>query len=437
MKTSAPLRESDRCLDAEALIKEARRHQQRRRRSAGLTVVVAVAVAAGAFAGFFRAGSHPEPTRLAGGSRNSEAPGTIPGGIASTLLMWPVVPRGSTAGFRASCNGSGPEAYLDDLGTGRLSLRGLPCITGGDFPVVLLPVGRWLVYNGISGVTTIADDLRGRPRILGDATEMLPSVSPGRVWLQTDGPPPTANPDAEGPVTIQSVSVGDGNRGPRIMLPEGANLIEGTDAGLLLATQGNALELWTPGARPRQVAQLANSSRWLAAGARLAAYESGCRSFDGSSETIPATVISSTFVYQACRILRVVNLVTGKLLSFPAPAGTLGWIPNQQTDMDAISPGNTMLAVQAAARPARHGVGRFFIVHLSGARTLPAAVPRSAAPVNALTAWSADGSWLFYQGPGERLQALQVATGKVKSFTAPCCNYGAVLGAMFTLPSSP
>jgi hypothetical protein len=119
------------------------------------------------------------------------------------------------------------------------------------------------------------------------------------------------------------------------------------------------------------------------------------------------------------------------------PAGTLGWVPHELTDIDAISPGNTMLTAQAVASPARQGIGRFFIIHLTAARTRPAAVPQSAAPVNAITAWSANGSWLFYQGHGERLQALQVATAKVKSFTAPCCNYGAELGAMLTLPSSP
>jgi hypothetical protein len=425
VKTPGLMRGSDRWLEAEALIQEARRHQRARHRAVGLAVVVAIALVAGAFTGLSRSGSHPQPKRLASESGNYAAPGPVPGGIASTLLMWPVVPTGSIAAFGPGCTGSGPDAYLDDLGTGRLSLRSLPCITGGDFPAAVLQVGRWLVYNGTSGVTAMPDDLHGRPRVLGVATEMLPSASPGRVWLQIDGPPPASDPEAEGPVTIQSVSVGGGKHGPLIVLPGGTSLVEGTDAGLLLATQGNALELWTPGARPRQVAKPANSSGWLAADARLAAYESGCRSFPASSD------------YRACQMLRVVNLVTGKRLSFPAPAGTLGWVPNELTDVDAISPGNTALTAQAIASPARHGIGPFFIIHLTAARPPPAAVPESAAPVNAITTWSPDGSWLFYQGPGERLQALQVATGKVKSFTAPCCNYGAELGAMLTLPSSP
>jgi hypothetical protein len=397
MRTPGLVRGSDRWLEAEALIQEARRHQRGRHRSAGLAILVAIAVAAGAFTGFSLAGSHPEPKRTASDSGNSAGPGPAPGGIASTLVMWPVVPRGSTAGFGPGCTGSGPDAYLDDLGTGRLSQRDLPCITGGDFPVAVLQAGRWLVYNGTSGVTAIPDDLRGRPRVLGDATEMLPSVSPGRVWLQTDGPP-AADPEAEGPVTIQSVSVGNGKRGRGSCCPGERTWSRERMRACCWRPRVRLSSCGLPRARPRQVAQLANSNGWLAADGRLAACESGWRSFHGSSDTPPATVISSTFVYQACRMLRVVNLVTGKLLSFPAPAGTLGWVPNELTDVDAISPGNTMLAAQAAARPARHGIGRFFIVHFTGARTLPAAVPGSAATVNAITAWSADGSWLFYQG---------------------------------------
>jgi hypothetical protein len=412
-------------LAAEALIQEARRRQRKRRRAIGLAVVVAMAAAAGAFASS-RPGSQLEPKSPAGGSRNSPAPGQVPGGIAATLVMWPVF-SGPMPAFGPGC--SGPEAYVDDLSTGRMSLRSIPCIAGGDYARTLLSVGRWVVYLTGSGVSAIPGNLEGHQRVLGNGT-FAPSASPGQVWLETAG-------GGSSRAVVQSVSVGDGKRGPVIVLPAGTYLVEGTDAGLLLESQQGDVELWAPGAEPRQLAHLSNSGAWFAADPRLAAYASGCRDQTATPGSRPSFSYFPTFSYQACGTLRTVNLVTGKRLSFPAPPGTLGWVPHTFAAVNAISPGNTIIAAQAASRPARNGSGRFFLLSLPGSQRRPTVVPLSAAPVNADTAWAAGGSWLFYQGPGGRLRALQVATGTVRSFKAPCCDYAAEYGGMFTVPSPP
>ena len=48
-------------------------------------------------------------------------------------------------------------------------------------------------------------------------------------------------------------------------------------------------------------------------------------------------------------------------------------------------------------------------------------------------AWTPDGSWLLYQGPGGHLWAYQPASGKVRTSRAPCCQY---IG-MLTFPTRP
>ena len=159
--------------EPEALIKEARRRQRRRWLAVGVAVVVVLAGAAGV-AGH-RPG-RPGPRRhpaSQGAARQVAAPAPIPRSIDTTLVMWP-------AGFGQCC---GPVA-VDDLSTGRLAQSEQPAIGTGDFQPLAAQVGRWLVYVGDDGVVNaIADDLTGRPRVLGPAPRPGRRTAPGRVWL--------------------------------------------------------------------------------------------------------------------------------------------------------------------------------------------------------------------------------------------------------------
>jgi len=56
------------------------------------------------------------------------------------------------------------------------------------------------------------------------------------------------------------------------------------------------------------------------------------------------------------------------------------------------------------------------------------AVPSSSASIFVRTAWSVDGSWLFYQGPGQHMWAYQVSTKQVRSSGPPCCRYTVMVG---------
>ena len=119
------------------------------------------------------------------------------------------------------------------------------------------------------------------------------------------------------------------------------------------------------------------------------------------------------------------TLSPGRLRSFAAPAGTSGWVPSHggYWSVGAISRSGAVLAAEAVVPPDSRGVARVFVLHLTGRHRRATAVPSSAAFLLSVTAWSPDGSWLFYQGPGQRMRAYQVTTARVRSSSTPCCQY--------------
>jgi len=84
-----------------------------------------------------------------------------------------------------------------------------------------------------------------------------------------------------------------------------------------------------------------------------------------------------------------------------------------------------MIAAYAATRPLGQGRVRLFVMRLTAGthRPVPVPVPSSSAHLFARTAWSAHGSWLFYQGPGGHLWAYQVTSGKVAASGTACCQF--------------
>jgi len=91
------------------------------------------------------------------------------------------------------------------------------------------------------------------------------------------------------------------------------------------------------------------------------------------------------------------------------------------------------MAAEAVVPPRSQGTVRVFILHLTGQDTKATAVPSSAAFLLSVTAWSPDSSWIFYQGPGQKMWAYQVTTGQARSSTTPCCQYA----VMATISSPP
>jgi hypothetical protein len=394
--------------DAEALIREARRRQRRRRLLIGLAAAV-LAGAAGMVAGV-RPGGQPRPRPPAAAAGRQELAGPIPHSVGTTVLMWPVVAQGEYPAFGPH---SWPPAYVDNLATGHLSRRHKLAFAGGDYRPYLVQAGHWLVYVGGQGATAISDDLQGRPRVLGATPFLAPAASPGHIWLERI----RGDLGEGGQASVWQVSVRTGHRSPVITLPRNAGLIAGTDAGLLLQVlRGHdfALALWRHGSTPRALPYSPWQRDGLDASPRLVAYGTGCQDLD---------TVKDQDYYEACSVLRVFDVVTARLLSFPAPPGTAGWMPSEIGVTHAIAPGGRMIAAYAATRPLGKGQDRLYVMRITGATGRLMAVPASAARLDPSMAWSADGSWLFYQGPRERMWAYQASSGHVRGSTTSCCPY--------------
>jgi len=394
----------------EALIREARRHQRRRYAAIGVAVaaVLAAAVLAaalGAFGGLHGGSGRAHPPR-SGPAAGPRASGRIPASVDTTVLMWPAEP------------GQDGTIELDNLRTGTLGLAA-PVVDPGEYQPVML-VSGWIVYVSNSSVRA-ADAATGKTRILGKALAFAPSATPGDVWLEYGSHDPES--DA---VTVRSVPVSGGRPGPAVTLPGGTQLIAGTEAGLLLGPRGGAVSgpfwLWTPGAAPR-VLPHSRGAEGFAVSPRLVAFGTDC----ANPSTAQSLSGGGNFGYYACRTLRVLDVVTGRLKSFAAPLGTTGWAPthggNWAWSASEISPSGQLMAAQAVLPPDSQGIARVFVIHLTGPGLQAVAVPSSAAFLLSVIAWSPDSSWLFYQGSAEHLWAYQVTTGQVRSSTTTCCQF--------------
>jgi hypothetical protein len=394
--------------ESEALIKEARRRQRRRRfvvLAAGMVLLAGVIGSYPALRGRPPAASPPpdrHPARTPGSGHVAGPPpaAAIPRSVDSTVLMWPVGPE------------QDGTIYLDNLHTGHLGWA--PAVVDpGEYQPIMLVDGRIVFVNG-SGTVSAVEVATGRTRVLGTTQVFAPSAAPGRVWL-------VYGAFGSQPV-VRSVSVAAGPPGSPIALPSGAELIAGTDAGLLLAI-GGRIELWSPGSTPRTL-PYSTSGQAFAVGQQLVAYDTGC----ASEGTSPSLSYGGNYGFSACRFMRVYDVSTGRLRSFAAPPGTIGWIPSHggYWSASAIAPSGAVMAAEALIPPAGQGITREFVLQLSGVDRPATAVPSSAAFLLSVTAWSADSSWLFYQGPGQQMWAYQLATGDVRSSRTLCCQYAAM-----------
>jgi hypothetical protein len=323
--------------------------------------------------------------------------------------MWPVGPAVFT-------QDAGPPAYLDNLQTGSLDQIKFD-ISAGDYQPLVTTTGQWLVYVG-DGVEAVRDDLRGPARILGSTPFFAPSATPDSVWLESN---------LSGIVRVHEVKVSGGPPGPAFTLPDGSRLVEGTDAGFLL-TGGtlDGIELWKPGGSPRTLPYSPSFNDGFAASPILIAYGSDC--FNGVASSSSNEPNAG---YEMCRVMRVFDVVTRTLSSFSTPPGTAGWVPNGFGLVDAIAPGNAMIAGEAATLPTGSGRVRLYLLRLNGRERGPTAVPSSTSSLYARTAWSPDGSWLLYQGTTGHLSEFNATTGAVRSSRTPCCQYT----VMVALPS--
>ncbi len=406
---AAASHDAGRAADPEALIREARRRQRRRRLAVTAAVAVAAGVVSAGVAVFGTGTGRPSPPARSAHARHPAArqPDVppIPRSVGSMVLIWTY--QNAT--------------WLEQPGTGRLHHSWRPDLAAGDYQPAMIPVGRWLVYVG-DGASAIRDDLSGRPRELwtragGQTPFFAPAAQRGHVWLVFNEQLRRHRPER-----ARLVSVPAGRPGPAVTVPPGYRLVSGTNRGLLITGTHGGLALWNPGRAPRPVPHSRNDGGTLgfAATPRLVAYGTRCRQ--------PA---AAHWYTDQCGVLRVYNVVTGRLASIPAPSGTAGWAPYEFNRVLPVAPGDTMLAATAVpATDARHG--RLYVVRLNSARPRLIPVPHAAGFLLSCLTWSPRGSWLFYPGPGSRLWAFQATTGKARSSTLPDCPWN---GIMLAYPS--
>lgn len=402
----------------EALIKEAQRRKRRRRAATAGVAAAVLAAVLGVVTGLHGAGrprypGQSRPRSAASHPARPQVPGPIPATAGTAVLMWPT---GGQAG----------GVVLRSLRTGR-PLRALPAVDPGEYQPIMA-AGRWIVYV-MNNAVRATDARTGRTRVLGKALAFAPSAARGDVWLEYSSYQHSA-------VTVRSVPVAGGRPGQPITLPRGTQLIAGTDAGLLLEPRsgevGGPFWLWTPGSVPERL-PYSSSAEGFDVTRRLVAYGTGC----ANPSTSQNSVYAPNFAFYACRTLRVLDMGTGRLRSFPAPRGTRGWAPthggNWAWSRSEIAPSGQLMAAEAVVAPVSKGFARVFVLHLTGPDTRPTAVPSSASFLLSVTTWSARGSWLFYQGPGQHLWAYQETTGHLRSSRTTCCQY-AVMAAIGSPP---
>ena len=206
---------------------------------------------------------------------------------------------------------------LDNLRTGKL-VQAAPVVDPGEYQPIML-VSGWIVYVSNNAVWA-TDAVTGKTQKLGNALAFAPSAAPGDIWLEF-------GLYQAGAVTVRlEIAVSGGLPGPPDTLPGGTQLVAGTDAGLLLEPQGGEVGgpfwLWTPGTAPKALPD-SRSAEGFAVSPRLVAYGSGC----ANPSTAQSLSYGGNFGYYTCRTLQVIDVVTGRLQSFAAPPGTIGWVP--------------------------------------------------------------------------------------------------------------
>jgi hypothetical protein len=411
MRIAPPSWQPDTAAEPEDLIREARRRQRRRWLAGGVAGVVLLASVAGVVAGHSghrhsRAGSLSHPARKAAARHAVATLPPIPPGIRTTLVLWPAA--------SGQCCGA---VEVDNLSTGQLTQSRQPDISLGDYQPLLAQAGSWLVYVG-DGATAIRSDLTGHPRVLGPTLFFAPAATSGRVWLFK------VQHGMRVRLRAWTVAPSGGRPSQPVALPAGAYLpaIRGTDAGLLLQSS-RGLALWNPGSALRLLPSAPAITDGFDATSRRVAYGTRCT----SHVTAKDALWEPNAGYDACKRLQVLDVVTGKLISFPAPPGTAGWVPNGFDLVSAISHDGDMIAAYAATRPQGEGQVRLYVMRIASPSRQATPVPSSAAYLFARTAWSPKGTWLLYQGPGEHLWAYQVTSGRTGASSTTCCRYSVMV----------
>lgn len=309
------------------------------------------------------------------------------------LMTGQSLPR--SASIRLLLGGQRPAPAWLQVPSGRTEpIRGLP---GKASSYQLLPVaGGWTAQpfplgNASCGscaprplpVYYIADGSLTASRV-GTASATAPAAAPGALWLVSYLPGADMSTAAG---TAQQVSITGAPLGPRLRLPPGYVIDQGTRSGLLLVQEQAPsglfrYELWDPGSR------------------RVT------RSFTHVIAASPVKIAWAPACAAACQV-HVLDLAGGRTLDIPLPGGTTG--------EGAFSPDGRLLALllMTGTTPAGHPVSSQLMVATLATRqltTVPGATLGSG--IGVTFGWQPDGRRLIVDVSASTLgrPAWQIAT---------------------------
>lgn len=330
-------------------------------------------------------------------------PGAVPDPLTTRPALMTGQPLPRAAGLRLLLGGQRPAWFL--VSSGRTEpVRGLPA-RGNGYQLMSI-AGGWTAQANPPGaacascapaplpVYYFADGSRAAKRI-GAADAVAPAAAPGALWLVSYRPGADMDTAAG---TAREVSVTGAALGPRLRLPAGYVVYQGTRAGLLLVRQEGSsgpvrYELWDPGARrvTRSFANVIAASpaeiAWVPACARSCPVSvadlpgggtreislpggthagQGAFSPDGRLLALLVTAGMAANGYPAANQLWVATLATGRSAEVPGTAVgsgigvTFGWQPGSGRLMAEV-------AIGAVAQPEwqiglwQPGAARLFI----------------------------------------------------------------------------
>jgi hypothetical protein len=266
-----------------------------------------------------RAAGAVSPPAAPGAAEPAAAVATEPDGITGPAWSWP-------GGLRLPAAGQRPAWFWP--GTGQMvPIGGLPPRRSGyEF---VRAAGGWAIQAG-PGTQASCDTCAGPQRPVyfladraqsvtrvGQADAVAPGAA-GALWL-TSYPTDADQRTAAG--TAQEVSIAGAPLGPRLRLPAGYLIEQGTDRGLLLAPVASrpgtmADRLWDPAALQAS------------------------RAFDAVIAASATQIAVAPSCAARCRV-QVVNLATGRQVTFELPAG-------RSAASAAFSPDGRFLAVEVS-----------------------------------------------------------------------------------------
>jgi len=289
-------------------------------------------------------------------------------------------------------NATGPLTVVD-LKAGGVRAVSLPDKAGGDWNYAIVATGGYFVYQGSNGIMAVPVTDARPALLLGHATEFVPSSRSGYVWLIT-----LPKTDAAS-VTVQEVRVDGRGGGPRRQFQLAVAPTAAVDRGLVFSDR-----VWYPATDAVRYLPYIDAE--------------APNAFDAHGSLVAWGVNCAPSPLNGCASLEVYNLANHTQRSYPAPAGTTGWITTAgEGSHGAFAPNRRQLAMRAVQTSADQ-TSWLYVLDLATAKTT--VVPHSLARTFSPVAWTTTQAVLF-ESDAHHLGEFRPSSAASRMFSVPCC----------------